>query len=364
VTLDTTEHGIGTPGIVKRVAPIGLNRFGRSVCHRLCVALLTISMVVSADAAEPREESRFGSNPGNLRMFSYVPTDLPPGAPLIVVLHGCKQTAATFARDAGWLALADRSPVALLLPEQKGLPSFLHDVFLFPSVVALWGANNQNACFNWFEPDDTARDRGEALSIRQMIDAMVERHSVDRSRVYVVGLSAGGAMAAAMLAVYPERFAGGAIVAGVPYGCADNVSKALQCMNPGIDQSPAEWRRRVREAAGGEARIPPVSIWQGTADGRVVLRNWQELVEQWTAVHGVPTTPARSERNGPVMHNFHTDSAGTARVESVLVEGLAHAFPIRIGDQPPCGQPGDFVVAAEICATTEIARFWGLPVDK
>jgi poly(3-hydroxybutyrate) depolymerase len=147
--------------------------FGHSACRTLCAALLTISMVVGADAAEPREESGFGSNPGNLRMFSYLPANLPPGARLIVVLHGCKQTAATFARDAGWLALADRSRVALLLPEQKGLPSFLHDVFLFPWVVALWGANNQNACFNWFEPDDIARDRGEALSIRQMIDAMV-----------------------------------------------------------------------------------------------------------------------------------------------------------------------------------------------
>jgi poly(3-hydroxybutyrate) depolymerase len=197
-----------------------------------------------------------------------------------------------------------------------------------------------------------------------MIDAMVERHSVDRSRIYIVGLSAGGAMAAAMLAAYPERFAGGAIVAGVPYGCADSVSKALQCMNPGLDQSPAEWRHKVREAAGGEARIPPVSIWHGTADGRVVLRNWQELVEQWTAVHGVPAKPARSERNGPVTRNFYTDSAGSVRVESVLVQGLAHAFPIRIGDQSSCGQPGDFVAAAEVCAATEIGRFWDLPADK
>jgi poly(3-hydroxybutyrate) depolymerase len=80
------------------------------------------------------------------------------------VLHGCKQTAATFARDAGWLALAERSRVALLLPEQKGLPSFLHDIFLFPWVVALWGANNQNACFNWFEPDDTSRDHGGGVA--------------------------------------------------------------------------------------------------------------------------------------------------------------------------------------------------------
>ena len=84
-----------------------------------------------------------------------------------------------------------------------------------------------------FQPEDTARDRGEALSIRQMIDAMIARHSVDRSRVYVVGLSAGGAMAAALLAAYPERFAGGAIVAGVPYGCANTVGEALRCMSPG-----------------------------------------------------------------------------------------------------------------------------------
>ena len=137
-------------------------------------------------------------------MFSYVPADREAAAPLIVVLHGCKQKAVKFARDAGWLALADRAGLALLLPEQKGLPSFLYDIYVFPWVVALWGANNQNACFNWFEPEDTARDRGEALSIRQMIDAMIERYSVDRSRVYVVGLSAGGAMAAVMLAAIPS----------------------------------------------------------------------------------------------------------------------------------------------------------------
>ena len=127
-------------------------------------------------------------------------------------------------------------------------------------VVALWGANNQNACFNWFQPEDTARDRGEALSIRQMIDAMIARHSVDRSRVYVVGLSAGGAMAAAMLAAYPERFAGGAIVAGVPYGCANTVTEALQCMNPGIDQAPSEWGRRVVDVAGSRRPQHPVDL--------------------------------------------------------------------------------------------------------
>jgi len=324
----------------------------------LAGALLTISALAGADAAEPREEVGFGSNPGNLRMFSYVPVGLPPESPMIVVLHGCKQRAAVFARDAGWLAVADSSRLALLLPEQKGLPRYFYDVYVFPWLLAMFGANNQNACFNWFEPEHTSRDRGEALSIRQMIDAMIQRYSVDGSRVYIVGLSAGGAMTAVMLGAYPERFAGGGIVAGVPYGCANTVTTALQCMSPGIDQIPAEWGRRVRALTGGEGRVPPVSIWHGGADTRVVPRNRQELVEQWTAVHGIPLTPSQTDRNGRVTRELYTDSAGVPRVESVLVDGLEHAFPIDGG--PSCGQSGEYVVSAGICAAREISRFWGL----
>ena len=324
------------------------------------VAVLMIGALTSASAAEPREETGFGSNPGNLRMFSYVPASLAPRAPLIVVLHGCKQKAATFARDAGWLAVADDLRLALLLPEQKGLPRYFHDVYVFPWVVAMLGANNQNACFNWFEPEHTTRDRGEALSIRQMVDAMMQRYSVNGERVYIVGLSAGAAMTAAMLAAYPERFAAGAIVAGVPYGCADSVTKALKCMHPGIDQSPDEWRRRVRGGATGlQGRAPPVSIWHGSDDVRVAPRNFQELVEQWTAVHGIPATPARRERNEFLMREVYTDGAFT-RVESVLVENLGHAFPIRTNGTSACGRPGDFVVSVSVCAATEISRFWGL----
>jgi poly(hydroxyalkanoate) depolymerase family esterase len=330
--------------------------FTTSVLGGLAAALLVVAALAPAAATEPREESGFGSNPGNLRMFSYVPAGLPAGAPLVVVLHGCKQKAATFARDAGWIALADRSKVALLLPEQKGLPRYFWDVYVFPWVLAWYGANNQNGCFNWFEPDNTARDRGEAHSISQMIDAMIARHAVDRSRVYIAGLSAGGAMTAAMLAAYPERFAGGAIVAGVPYGCADSVGKALQCMNPGIDQTPADWRRRVPDPSGP---VPPVSIWHGDSDTRVVPRNRQELIDQWTAVHGLVPTPTRSEQSGSVTRELYMDG-DAVKVESVLVKGLGHAFPIRTGTAP-CGQPGDFVVAASVCAASEIARFWGLP---
>jgi poly(hydroxyalkanoate) depolymerase family esterase len=310
-------------------------------------------------AAEPRESTGFGSNPGNLRMFTYVPAALPQGAPLVVLLHGCKQRAASFARDSGFLALAEHQKFALLLPEQKGLPSYLFDVYVFPWVLTWFDANNQNACFNWFEPDNTTRDKGETQSIRQMMDFMIERHALDRSRVYVAGLSAGGAMTAALLAAYPERFAGGAIVAGVPYGCADTVRTALRCMAPGIDRTPAEWAGRVRDAAPARTNFPPLSIWQGQDDSRVAPRNRRELVEQWTAVRGIPAIPFETLHSGHLTRERYSDGT-TTLVESVLVERLGHAFPIQ-GDGPlPCGQPGDFAVEAGVCAAAEILRFWGL----
>ena len=114
----------------------------RSLRRALTASLLTLGLLGRADAAEPHEETGFGSNPGNLRMFSYVPAELAPGGSLIVVLHGCKQRAATFARDAGWLAFADSARLALLLPEQKGLPRLFHDIYVSPWAVALFGANS------------------------------------------------------------------------------------------------------------------------------------------------------------------------------------------------------------------------------
>src|SRR6478609_3906574 len=105
--------------------------------------------------------AKFGANPGALRAYTYVPQGLPEQAPLVVVLHGCIQTAAAYDHGAGWSQLADRHGFALLYPEQQR-------------------ANNANLCFNWFVPEDVTRDRGEALSIRRMIEAMVTKHGLDR----------------------------------------------------------------------------------------------------------------------------------------------------------------------------------------
>ncbi len=181
----------------------------------------------------------FGSNPGQLRMLTYVPDHLPASAPLVVILHGCTQTAVSFDKGTGWSTLADRYGFALLLPEQH------------------W-SNNPLRCFNWFRPEDTRRDGGEALSIKQMIDRMVRDHGLDRAQVYVTGLSSGGAMTSVMLATYPDVFAGGAVVAGVPYRTADSMQEAFETIFQGRSRSP-----RRMGGPGTAGLFPPGALAQG-----------------------------------------------------------------------------------------------------
>src|SRR5471032_3306882 len=128
-----------------------------------------------APKVTPLAEAPFAPNPGNLRMFRYLPRGLKAGAPLVVILHGCGQTAGGYDHGAGWSELGDRLGFAVLAPEQPN-------------------SNNMAGCFNWFQPGDTARGAGEAASIHQMIVRALADHRLDKKRVFITGLSAGGAM--------------------------------------------------------------------------------------------------------------------------------------------------------------------------
>jgi poly(hydroxyalkanoate) depolymerase family esterase len=304
-------------------------------------------------------------------MHKYVPKVLPVGSPLVVALHGCHQQARDYDIETGWTKLAQLWKFALLFPEQKEV-------------------NNQENCFNWFNGtnpldtplwplsisfppgSDNERDKGEALSIKQMIDWMKAHHRVDGKRIYVTGLSGGGAMTTVMLAAYPDVFTGGAIIAGVPYGCATDLYQALTVCGVAVtkifppavtDKAPVEWGDAVRRAATSySGPWPIVSIWHGDQDKTVSPKNAEELMKQWTNVHGIDQHADEENTVAGYPHKVYKDAQGNARVETYTITGMGHGTPVDPkgvnGDR--CGVAKDYILDSRICSSYHIGKFWGL----
>ena len=318
-----------------------LTRFRREWTRLMTGAALRATLPAAPVQGRLRETAEFGSNPGNLRMFSYMPMKRRRAPALVVVLHGCKQDAAGYDEGSGWSTLADRYGFALLLPEQRS-------------------TNNAHRCFNWFVPEDTRRGKGEALSIRQMIARMVREHRIDRRRVFVTGLSAGAAMTSVMLAAYPETFAGGGIIAGMPYGAAGSTAEALEAMFRGRERPAEDWAALVRQASRHRGPWPRVSVWHGTADETVRPMNAGEIVKQWTAVHGLTGKPSFEEIvDGHPRRVW--GRGGESLVEEYSISGMAHGTPLAVGaGSESLGAAGPFMLDAGIASSYHIAKFWGL----
>ncbi|WP_257133828.1 extracellular catalytic domain type 1 short-chain-length polyhydroxyalkanoate depolymerase [Streptomyces sp. f51] len=303
-------------------------------------------MAAEARAAAALERvTSFGANPGGLNMYVYRPAALPASAPVVVALHGCTQSAQVYSDNAGLNTFADRHGFLVVYAETTT-------------------ANNANKCFNWFQPGDTRRGQGEAASIRQMVAHAATAYGADTGRVQVTGLSAGGAMTSVMLAAYPDVFAAGAVVAGIPYGCGTDVVSAFGCMSPGVDRTPAAWAQAVRNAHPGFAGPwPRVAIWHGDNDATVAPRNADELRDQWTAVHGLGQTPDRTSTIGPnsTRRSEYLAADGRSVVEVDRVPGIGHGTPVDPGSgAEQCGATGTQHFIDSICSGYWITRFFGL----
>jgi poly(hydroxyalkanoate) depolymerase family esterase len=288
------------------------------------------------------ESTGFGSNPGDLRMFSFVPDKHQKAPALVVVLHGCGQTAAGYDLGAGWSTLAKRYGFALLMPQQQP-------------------CNNVNGCFNWFNPEDTARERGEACSIRQMIAHMVGDIGIDPHRIFVTGLSAGGAMTSVMLATYPEVFAGGAVIAGLPFGVATNVREALSGMFQSPSRPAGELGDLVRNASNHKGPWPKLSVWHGSADRTVNPANANEIVKQWLDVHRLPSAPMLEATVDGYPRQIWWNEDGETIIESYTITDMAHGTPLGMADNDErYGAQGAFLIEVGISSSYHIANFFGL----
>ena len=285
------------------------------------------------------------NNPGNLRGRFYVPEGLEGPAPLVVVLHGCTQDAAVYDHGSGWSTLADRHGFILLFPEQQR-------------------QNNPLLCFNWFSGNDSQRGMGEAASIKAMIDLMAKAHPVDRTRIFVTGLSAGGAMASVMLATYPEVFAAGAVLAGIAYGCADSVSEAFDCMGGRAKSDAADLAKHVRRASPHKGPWPRVQVWQGSADSTVVPSNADAIVLQWAELHGLKPEPGRVDEVEGYPRRAWLSASGEPLIEQYVITGMAHGVPLAGGGEEAVGAAGAHMLDVGLSSTARIAAFFGIAPEE
>lgn len=240
----------------------------------------------------------------------YVPPHAGDGGaaqrPLIVMLHGCTQGAADFAAGTNMNALARQAGALVLYPEQT------------PHA-------NAQRCWNWFKPQHQERGRGEPEALAMLIRSIVAEHEVDGSRIYVAGLSAGGAMADILGRCYPDLVAAVGVHSGLPSGAASDLGSALSVMRQGA---------APRVDSGATAPVPPTIVFHGDADATVHVRNATAIVEAVRAAHRDPSGALpeanASEGSAPAGRRYtrtvYTDRDGGARAEYWRLHGAGHAW--------------------------------------
>ncbi|MEU8687423.1 PHB depolymerase family esterase [Streptomyces sp. NPDC048665] len=307
---------------------------------------LTVVAPLASNAAAAgtlQQVTDFGSNPGNLAMYEYAPSNLPANAPLVVALHGCTQSASDYHTHSGWQKFADEWGFAVVYPQTSA-------------------ANNSLSCFSWFDSTKDTRGSGEAASVKQMVDTAVTQYGSDRSRIFVTGLSAGGGMTADLLADYPDVFAGGSVDSGIPAQCATTQTAASGCQYSNQNLTPKQWGDKARNSYPGySGPWPRVAIWQGSSDTTVAPVNGTELRDQWTDVWGIGQTASSTQNlTGGTTESIYNDPAGKPAVALFSVSGMAHGLAVNPGSgADQCGTTGTYYLNS-ICSSYYTAKFWGL----
>jgi poly(hydroxyalkanoate) depolymerase family esterase len=309
----------------RRIAA-GLTRPSPDAAHHPGPAtdILEASYRVVEDTADSRADREIGPRPsdapaegrftahrfdGDARALHYklfVPAGLGSAAPpLIVMLHGCTQSPDDFARGTRMNALAQEHGYVVAYPAQSQ-------------------TSNPGKCWNWFRNDDQQRGQGEPALIAAMTRHLVARHGLDARRVYVAGLSAGGAMAAVLAGTYPDVYAAIGVHSGLPLGAAHDLPSAFAAMKQGAAP------RSSAPPAPTEA--VPAIVFHGDRDATVDPRNGAAVVAQsiGTSAHDIAQRATIERGSAPGGHSFtrtlYTNAAGNVVAEQWLVHGAGHAW--------------------------------------
>jgi poly(hydroxyalkanoate) depolymerase family esterase len=263
----------------------------------------------------------------------YVPSgDLRLPLPLVVMLHGCTQSPDDFAAGTRMNELAEKHQCFVLYPAQAQ------------------GANAQK-CWNWFNATEQRRDQGEPSLIAGMTREIMRTYAVDDRRVYVAGLSAGGAMAAIMGIAYPDLYAAVGVHSGLPYGAAHDLPSAFVAMDGG-GTTPAHSQTGKTN---GIYSSPPTIVFHGDGDATVHSRNGDQVIAQSISAHG--TKPKVTVQHGHVpdghayTRSIYSDASGHALVEHWCVHGAGHAWS---GGSPR----GSYIDVKGPNASKEMLRFF------
>jgi poly(hydroxyalkanoate) depolymerase family esterase len=229
--------------------------------------------------------------------------------PLVVMLHGCTQSADDLAAGTRMNELAEGGPFFVVYPEQSA------------------NANGQK-CWNWFKSADQRRDLGEPSLIAGITRQVAATHPVDTQRIYVAGMSAGGAMAVIMGATYPELYAAVGVHSGLAYGAAHDMPSAFMAMKQGASD-PTQGKTRAAGTAGAVdlTRSVPTIVFHGDRDGTVHPRNGEQVLHQWADGAGRATVRRGQVSGGRAYtRSVYRDAGEEPVAERWIVHGAGHAW--------------------------------------
>lgn len=266
-------------------------------------------------------EGSFSNEAGTRNYRLYVPSTPAAGPrPLVVMLHGCKQNPVDFAAGTTMNLLAEESGCLVLYPEQAA------------------GANHSQ-CWNWFEGAHQNRDQGEPSLIAGMTRQVLREHGADAGKVYVAGLSAGGAMAAVMAAAYPELYAAVGVHSGLPVGSAHDLMSGLNAM---------KGAGKKKGKAASHARPVPAIVFHGDRDAIVSPDNGETVYRQFTQ----GAIASETEERGPGhTRTVALDAGGRTVAEHWNLHGAGHAWSGG-------STAGSYTAATGPNASAEMLRFF------